>query len=339
MMDKSCIKKIGILRALQLGDLLCSIPAIRALRGEFPNAEIFLIGLPNASGFVQRFPHYFNGLIKFPGYPGLPEQPYNISGITEFFTYMHKQEFDLILQMQGNGNIVNPLCELFGARYTAGFYRPMDYEPEGGLFIRYPGGHEIQRHLALMDHLGIKSDDTALEFPLSKQDEDDLQGIGLLLEPGSYVCVHPGSRGSWRQWPVAHFAALADYSADRGKTVVLTGTDDELSIVEETAAVMKHVPLIAAGKTTLGAAGLLIKNAYALVSNCTGVSHIASAMNTPGVIISMDGEPERWGPLNKDILFTLDWTAEPDFAKAAHALTELFEKHQDKAERFYSKSG
>lgn len=338
-MDKSCIRKIGIFRALQLGDLLCSIPAIRALKKEMPYAEIFLIGLPNAAGFVQRFPHYFNGLIKFPGYPGLPEQPYDISGITGFITYVQKQKFDLILQMQGNGNIVNPLCELFGAPYTGGFFRPGDYEPEGGLFIQYPGGHETERHLALMHHLGIRSDDTHLEFPLYPQDEEDLQSAGLLFEPCSYVCVHPGSRGSWRQWPVEYFAELADYSAERGKTIVLTGTAEELSIVQETASLMHHTPVIAAGRTTLGAAGLLIKNAFALISNCTGVSHIASAMDTPGVIISMDGEPERWGPLNKDVLFTLDWTAEPDFAKAAHALTVLFEKHQDRVAGYYSKSG
>jgi len=335
-MDKRCIRKIGILRALQLGDLLCSVPAIRALKQAFPESEIFLIGLPNASGFVQRFPHYFNGLIKFPGFPGLPEQPYDVKEITDFISYIQKQKFDLIIQMQGNGNIVNPLVELFGAVYTAGFYRPTDYEPEGGLFLLYPEGHEVERHLSLMEHLGIESAGKYLEFPLTNKDEIELASAGLSFEPGSYVCVHPGSRGSWRQWPPEYFAALADMAADHGKTVVLTGTGDEMIIVEQTASFMKHNPVVAAGKTTLGSAGVLIRDAFALISNCTGVSHIASAVNTPGIIISMDGEPERWGPLNNDILVTLDWIAEPHFAKAERALKELFEKLPDKANGLYS---
>lgn len=338
-MDKQCIRKIGILRALQLGDLLCSIPAIRALRSEFKTAEIFLIGLPNAKPFVQRFPEYFNGLIKFPGFPGLPEQDYDIREISEFITYMQKQEFDLILQMQGNGNIVNPLVELLGAKYLTGFFRPIDYQPQSGLFIPYPGGHEIERHIKLMKHLGIKEEGTYLEFPVTSEDQMELQQAQLSLEPLSYVCVHPGSRGSWRQWPTAYFARLADLCNEHGKTVVLTGTADEMQIIEETTSQMNYQPIIAAGKTSLGAVAVLIKNAFALISNCTGVSHIASAMNTPGIIISMDGEPERWGPLNNDILFTLDWTTEPHFEKAVHALRELFEKVQDRVKDAYKESG
>jgi ADP-heptose:LPS heptosyltransferase len=41
---------------------------------------------------------------------------------------------------------------------------------------------------------------------------------------------------------------------------------------------------------------LLCAIAVALLSNCTGVSHIGAALRTPTVVISMGGEPERWGP-------------------------------------------
>jgi ADP-heptose:LPS heptosyltransferase len=335
-MDKSCIKRIGILRALQLGDLMCSIPAIRALREEFKEAEIFLIGLPNAKGFIQRFPKYFNGLIKFPGFPGFPEQEYDIKEIAEFILHMQKQQFDLILQMQGNGNLINPFIELLGARYYAGFYRKEDYIPAGGDFIEYPKDlHEIERHLALMYHLKIPGKGSHLEFPLINDDEKDLTDSELHMEPASYVCIHPGSRGSWRRWPPANFAAIGDYCATHGKTVILTGTSEEMPIVNETASYMKSKPINAAGRTSLGALGVLIKNAFALVSNCTGVSHIASALNTSGVIISMDGEPKRWKPLNERLV-TIDWIAEPHYYKAENALKELFAKHQDKKHDVYN---
>jgi ADP-heptose:LPS heptosyltransferase len=63
----------------------------------------------------------------------------------------------------------------------------------------------------------------------------------------------------------------------------------------------------------LGAVGILIKNASALISNCTGVSHMASAFKTPSIVLSMDGEPERWAPLNRSIHRVIDWTQSPDF--------------------------
>ena len=68
-------KRIAIFRALQLGDLLCAIPAVRALKKNYPNAEITLLGLPWASTFVKRFSNYFSDFIPFPGYPGLIEHP------------------------------------------------------------------------------------------------------------------------------------------------------------------------------------------------------------------------------------------------------------------------
>lgn len=317
------------MRALKLGDLLCAIPAIRALRHEFDDAEIYLIGLPSAREIVARFSRYFNGLIEFPGFPGLPEQPYDVFKIARFITAMQKQSFDLIIQMQGNGRIVNPLVQLFGARYTAGFYREGDDCPPGGLFLPYPGGHEIGRHLALMEHLGVRAAGRGLEFPLKAEDRKELQDAGIALKRNSYVCVNPGSSASWRQWPACYFAMVADQCCERRKDVVLTGTSDEIALVRQVASFMRHKPVIAAGKTTLGALAFLISESFAVVSNCTGTSHLAAAFGKPGIIISMDGEPERWGPLDKEKLTTVDWLKIPDFEKVQRLLDGLFAAFDD----------
>jgi ADP-heptose:LPS heptosyltransferase len=101
------LQKIAIFRALQLGDLLCVIPAIRALRFACPDAEITLLGLPWAGSFVQRFSRYFDRFIHFPGYPGLPEQDYDPAAFVPFLEEMQAEQFDLLLQMQGNGTCWN----------------------------------------------------------------------------------------------------------------------------------------------------------------------------------------------------------------------------------------
>jgi ADP-heptose:LPS heptosyltransferase len=310
----SAIKKIAVFRVLQLGDLLCSVPAFRALRNAYPEAHITLLGLPWAKWFTERFNQYFNDFLHFPGYPALPEQPFNPRATVEFLQQIQTQRYDLVLQMQGNGSIVNPLMELFGTRYVAGFYKADDYAPNKEYFMEYPNyGSEVERHLKLMEFLGIDSQGTDLEFPLTAQDQADFDKLNLPVIKGRYVCIHAGSRGVSRRWPPEYFAALGDYIADQGFEVVLTGTKDELEIVEQVIAHMKHKPLNSAGITTLGAVGVLIKNAYGLISNCTGVSHVASAMKTRSVVISLDGEPERWGPLNKSLHHTLNWHQTPDF--------------------------
>lgn len=320
----STIKKIAVFRALQLGDLLCIIPAMRALRNAYPQASIVLLGMPWSKFLVSRFPHYFDDFIHFPGYPGLPEQAFKPKDFTAFLSRVQGENFDLVLQMQGNGNIVNPMVELFGSGKTAGFYKKDIYYPSNGLFTEYPDKlHETGRHLKLMEHLGIELKGNYLEFPVLQSDEEELEALDLQILPYQYVCIHPGSRGAWRQWPPAYFALLADYCADQNVKVIITGTNDEKDIVMTVAGLMKQDATVVAGKTSLGAMGALINKARLLISNCTGVSHIASATETPSIVISMDGEPERWGPLNHILHRTIDWTKIADVNDALLALKDL----------------
>lgn len=307
------IHKIAIFRALKLGDMLCAIPAIRACRAAYPNAEITLLGLPWAKTFVERFSNYFNHFIHFPGCEGLPEQPYNKKQLDDFIQEMRLQKFDLVIQMQGNGTIVNLLMFLFNAKHVAGFYNDKSYV-ESDLFMLYPDvGYEAQRHVLLMEHLGIKSQGLHLEFPITETDKQKLDELYLPLIEKQYVCIHPGSAGTWRQWPPHFFAALADYSIENNFTIVVTGTAEERDITTELIKCIHYPVIDLTGKTGLGAVAALIKNAFLLIANCTGVAHIAAAVKTPSVIISMDGEPERWAPVNKNLHRVIDWIKNPHF--------------------------
>ncbi|OJW16932.1 glycosyltransferase family 9 protein [Mucilaginibacter sp. 44-25] len=318
------IKKIAIFRALQLGDMLCIIPAIRALRHAYPKAQITLLGLPWGKSFTERFDQYFDNFIHFPGYPGLPEQELDKAVFTNFLKQVQDEHFDLCIQMQGNGSVVNPMVELLGAKYMAGYKIEGHYAPDDGLFMTYPDqGHEIERHIRLMEFLGIESQGNELEYPLTTSDYDALDALQFDIEPKKYVCIHPGSRGSYRQWPVKYFAALADYCIDEGYKAVLTGTKEESDIIDAVISHMRHEPINTAGKTSMGAVGVLIQNAAMLISNCTGVSHIASAFKTPSIVISMDGEPQRWGPLDTRVHRTINWLQSPDFHLVFRETVEL----------------
>ncbi|MEP6683853.1 MAG: glycosyltransferase family 9 protein [Parafilimonas sp.] len=317
------IHKIAVFRALKLGDMLCTVPGLRALRAAYPKAEIVLLGLPWAKIFVERFNKYLDRFIHFPGYEGLPEQPYNKKDIEDFLQAMRLENFDLVLQMQGNGTIVNPLMFLFNSKNIAGFYNDESYVASD-LFMRYPGTeYEAKRHLLLMNHIDIQSNDLDLEFPITEKDVQELDALYLPLLKNKYVCIHPGSADALRQWPTACFAALANYCIEHKFTVVVTGTKEEQDITKELIKCIHHPVIDLTGKTSLGAIAALIKNAYMLIANCTGVAHIAAAVKTPSLIISMDGEPERWAPLNKERHHVIDWTKNQDFEMVFNTMVAM----------------
>jgi ADP-heptose:LPS heptosyltransferase len=317
------IKTIAILRALQLGDLLCAIPAFRTLREYYPEAEISLIGLANSISLCKRFENYIDDLIIFPGYYGLPEQDYDTERTNEFIQTMNNKKFDLLIQMQGNGTYVNSLCHTLNPRYLAGFFPPE--EPvDSSLFMPYPNfGHEKDRHLLLLKKIGITSKNKEMEFPITSADKSHFQNLDLKLTPKTYICIHPGSRNRLRQWPIEHFSSIGDFITQHGYQIIITGTTQEKMLAEKVCAKMHSASINLTGKTTIGSLAVLLKNSAGLISNCTGVSHIAAAIKTPSVIISMDGEPERWGPPNKALHYTHNWLKNKSYEAVKDAVKRM----------------
>jgi ADP-heptose:LPS heptosyltransferase len=295
-------KKIAIFRALQLGDMMCAIPAIRALKNALPDSEITLIGLSWAEKFVQRYSHYFSDFIKFPGYPGLPEQGYNSKSFVSFIDEVTRHNFDLIIQMHGDGSIINPMIQLFGGKISAGYCKPGAFCATKDWFVTYPDDlPEVERHLLLMKSLGVRSRNKSLEIPIYPEEEIAYKILCRRhnLKAKGYVCIHPGARDNRRWWGPEKFSRVADAVAHRGYTVVLTGTESEKNIVKEVEELMEFPCVNMAGKTHLGVLAAMIRNAKMIVSNDTGVSHIAAAMKTPSIIIFLASDPNRWAPLDK----------------------------------------
>ena len=301
--------RIVVFRALQLGDLLCSMPAFRALRATFPAARIALVGLPTMRGFAARYPHWIDEFIDFPGAPGFPEQDEGAPGLPSFLDAMRARRFDLAIQLHGNGGDGNVLVRAFGATTMAGFHRPQVHDESAtGLFVDWDAvPSEVGRYLALMEALGANPavvGDASIELPIRPAEEAEWIATrrSAGLEGRSIACIHPGARWSSRRWPVDRFAAVADALARQGSRIVLTGSADERAVVDALADRLRgrgvaFVDLC--GRTSLGALAALLRETRLLVSNDTGISHVAAAMGTPSVIVASGSDVVRWSPVDR----------------------------------------
>lgn len=297
-LDLAGSRRIAVFRALQFGDLLCAVPALRALRAAAPAAQITLIGLPWATEFAQRFRQYIDDFIAFPGAPGMPEQATDIAGLDAFYRDMQARRFDLALQLHGSGRITNAIVRGIGARRMAGFYPP-DKPVTDSHFIPYPEeGTETHRLLRLIAALGAPTRGDTLEFPIHGSEWKELARLRVAygLRPGEYVCIHVGARQASRRWLPERFAAVADILATQGLRVVLTGTNEEQLIVQTVARAMHTGAINVCGQTPIGVLAALYTGARLVVCNDTGISHLAAALCVPSVVVYSGSDPARWAP-------------------------------------------
>ena len=127
----------------------------------------------------------------------------------------------------------------------------------------------------------------------------------------------PGAEfGPAKRWPTAHFAALATALAARGLAVWLIGSAKDRPVAEEIAAQCDASVLSLCGRTDLGAAIDLMSLASVVISNDSGLMHVASALGRPLVAIYGSSSAEHTPPLNPGArIVKLDIECSPCFAR------------------------
>jgi ADP-heptose:LPS heptosyltransferase len=159
------------------------------------------------------------------------------------------------------------------------------------------------RPLDLLKFLGLKRMDAVMEFPLAPADHQKLSALGACPVDGQpYACLHPGAVSA-APWPAENFAAVADSCIQRGLKVFLTGAAQEKpltqAVMQKMAGKMDGAVIDLAGKTDIGSLAALLKGSRAVISNDTGVAHLAVAVDAPSVTIFTTTDPLVWAPLDQ----------------------------------------
>jgi ADP-heptose:LPS heptosyltransferase len=301
--------RIAVFRALQLGDLLCAVPALRALRAAAPQAHVTLIGLRGAADFVRRFRHLLDDLLVFPGRTGFPEQTARTGEWAGFIAAARARSFDLAIQLHGSGELSNAVVMQLGARRGAGFRPTNEHAQAAALtetFIPWTGAQpEVLRWLALMHFLGAPDRGASLELPIDDAERTAACALAAhhRLEADRFVCIHPGARLPSRRWPVERFALVGHRLAGEGWRIAVTGSAEERALTGSLAAALRRAGIDVAdltGQTSLGTLATILSRCRLVVSNDTGVSHVAAAVRARSVIVACGSDVQRWRPLDRD---------------------------------------
>jgi ADP-heptose:LPS heptosyltransferase len=302
--DRSVTRVCVVRLRVGLGDLLCSAPALRALKEQRPDVRVTVVTWPEMAPLVERIGHV-DDLLPFPGHPGIPDRPHDPApqpaGWPGFVSAARRRGFDLAVQCYGDRPAANDVTAALGARRVGGF-APRGWRPprtDRHLHLPYPDHvHEVERHLAVFEHLGLSRapGDATMWFPVTAAEEE--QHRRLLthhgLKPAGYAVLHPGASSPTRRWPLSSYAEVARGLRAGGLRIVLTGHASERPLVRRLAAACGVPTLDLSGHTDLGALALALRDSAVVVGNDTGTAHLAAAVGARSVTVFQPGDPRRW---------------------------------------------
>ncbi|MDX8412170.1 MAG: lipopolysaccharide heptosyltransferase II [Mariprofundaceae bacterium] len=170
--------------------------------------------------------------------------------------------------------------------------------------IRLDCEHHRDYFLDLAEQMGV--DVSQRQVRLSVPDGEKQAGEKRIseygLDPEKTVCLAPGSQfGGAKRYPVAGFAQLISWLAERGWQVLILGTPQEQDIGEQCLRGVKNAHYNAAGKTSLRQALQILCASRLLASNDSGLMHVAAGMSLPVVAIFGATDPARTSPSGEHI--------------------------------------
>ena len=259
-------RRLVVLRALKLGDLLAAVPALRALARTFPHHERVLAAPAWLEPLVTHI-GVVDGIVDTPGLAALDP---SLGGA------------DVAVNLHGSG----PQSTALLAASRPG--RLISFGLAGGPVWR-DDEHERERWCRLLREYGIPADagDLHVEVPHVEVPE---QAHGATV-------LHSGASSEARRWPVERWAAVARAELDAGRGVVLTGSVGEAPLAAEVAR-RAGLPgsAVLAGRTGLLELLAVVAASARVVCGDTGVAHVASALGTPSVVLFGPTSPATWGP-------------------------------------------
>jgi len=286
-----------------LGDVILSVPSLRALRRQFPQGHITLVTGRSAYEVVARCPYVDDIIIHDPR-----GKHRSLGRFVELVRRVRQLSPDLSVDFQNN-HLTHLLAWLSGAAVRIGYRRKLGRLLNRAVRLpRKPMAPVAHQH-HLLREAGLSIDTDALElWPTPREEAAAQRLLDAAPGPGSpggarvgrqqVVGVHPGGSGRWRtkRWDLARWASVCDALAERGVRVVAVGGPEERALGAALMALTKRPPMNAIGQTTVMELAGLIKRCDVFLAHDSSSLHVAAAVGTPTVALFGPTDPRRHLP-------------------------------------------
>jgi len=288
-----------------VGDAIMALPALRAVRGRFPDAEIAVVARPYVADIYLE-----QGICdRLVSYDPRGEHA-GMAGRERLATELRADKFDVALLLQN-------AFDAAWLVWRAGVPQRIGYARDGRSLlltkaVGVPRAGEIPAHeqfyylelvrrAGWVDKLaGEKSIALAVTAAAKQRAEEFLLAAGVRPRAGALrVAIGAGaSYGSAKCWPPERFAYVAErLKAQFDADVILFGTAGETQVTSAIANAMKHAPVDLAGKTAIADLPGLLAQCHLFIGNDSGAMHVAAAVGLPVVAVFGPTDPDGTAPV------------------------------------------
>jgi len=288
----------------QLGDVVMSLPALRAIRARFPYAQITVaVGKPG--GELIDLSGDANDILEVDRV-ALRDGPklISIGRILKFVSRVRKAKFDFVIDLHSLYE-TNLLGFVSGAAHRLYARRPnrsldflANFQPRPGKEINT--AHLVDRYLDLLKPLGIQNPPRTPVLKTSAAADFTVEA--LLKKEKAHarellVGLFPGAGHVGRIWALENFAAVADHLIrnDRVRIVVFAGPE-EREMVPQMRTLFPPTTIFF-DRLTIQQLASVQARLTLFISNDTGPAHIAAAVGTPVIVLLDRPDPHSFTPV------------------------------------------
>lgn len=277
------VKKIILISLSCIGDVLLTTPVMKALKENFPDAELTVVAGPTAISLLEchelvdrAIPYFNKGVHK------------GAVGGAKIVLELRENKYDLAVDLR---NSMIPYVLRKRYKITAHHVHLKNRDEMKR--------HAIDRHLDVIEMAGIPA--VTHEMSVTVPEPAETKIAALLEKKGlsdaPLIAVYPGAGSPYKLYPVEKFIQVVRMlKEDNGNNFVVVGSEADRPVGDALAAEFDSGVVSLAGEFGLVELAALLKRSRLMISNDSGPMHLGVAVGTPVVAIFGPTNADRYGP-------------------------------------------
>jgi heptosyltransferase-2 len=262
--------KFLIIRFSSIGDIVLTTPVIRCLKQQVPDAEVHFLTKNSFRSVVEHNPYIDKLHVLAHSWELMMEE-------------LKVEQYDYIIDLHHNAKTLRVKRALKIKSFSFYKLNIQKYFLTAFKINMLPKVHIVDRYMKTVESFGVKNDGAGLDYFIASEEETQRHDIPASHAAGNIACVLGAALGT-KKCPVHKWKTICEKMIH---PIILLGGPEDADAGDDIAATDTVKIYNACGKFKLNESADLVRKAKFVISNDTGLMHIAAAFKKP--IISLWG--------------------------------------------------